>query len=310
MALDPHAARFLDMLAAACAGGQEDRTVESYRSAFARLTAFSGRPEQSDVADGWAQGRSAAIPIRIYAPPGAGSEPLPTLVYFHGGGWVAGSLQTHDHLCGFLAHDSGCKIVAVSYRLAPEFQFPAGLEDCCDALLALSCQAETFGIDRERIAVGGDSAGAGLAVAACRFASARGLPIALQLLLCPVLDPWGDWPSRRAFASGFFLEETAMADYLAFYGAPADLADPRVSPLRASDFTNLPSALIHTAEFDPVRDEGRAYADVLASAGVPVRYTCHSGMIHHFYGLTGVIASARRTLVGIGCELGEHLKAP
>jgi acetyl esterase/lipase len=235
---------------------------------------------------------------------------LPTLVYFHGGGWVAGSLQTHDRLCRSLAEDSGCRIIAVDYRLAPENRFPAGLEDCCDALLALGSRAETFGVDRRKIAVGGDSAGAHLAVAACRLAGELGASIACQLLLCPVLDPWGDWPSRRALSTGFFLEETAMADYLGFYGASASPADPRLSPLRMSNFGTLPPAHIHTAEFDPVRDEGHAYADALASAGVPVRYTRHAGMIHHFYGLTGVIPSARRALATIAREFGEALRAP
>lgn len=310
MPLDPHAARFLDMLAVSGAPDQKDRAVESYRSAFARLTAFSGPPERnaSSIKDAELRGREGVIPIRVYSPPESGSHPLPTLVFFHGGGWVAGGLQSHDRLCRFLAEDSGCRIVAVDYRLAPENEFPAGLDDCCDALLALSSQAEAFGVLRGRIAVGGDSAGAHLAVGVCRLAGDLEAPIAHQLLLCPVIDPWGDWPSRRAFGAGFFLEETAMADYVSFYGPSLDPADPRLSPLRASEFRTLPPAHVHTAEFDAVRDEGRAYADALASAGVPVRYTCHSGMIHHFYGLTGVIPSARTALRAIGRGLGEALR--
>jgi acetyl esterase/lipase len=229
---------------------------------------------------------------------------LPGLVYFHGGGWVSGDLETHDSICAGLCDFARCAIVAIEYRLAPEWRFPAAHDDAVAAVAAAAANPARFGIDPARLGVGGDSAGAGLATAAAREAGDRGVAIALQLLLCPVLDPLPRAPSRREFAEGFLLEEAAMARYWELY-APEGLSpgDPRVTPARAADLSRAPPALIHCAEFDPVRDEGLDYARALARAGARVRHKVHRGMIHHFYGLGAVIPAGQAALAEIGATL-------
>jgi acetyl esterase len=304
--LDPGAARFLAMLAAANPPNRTDRSLQAYRNGFAQLGSFADAPQENlclvEDASLALEGRSIAV--RIYSRPLYAAEPPPSLIWFHGGGWIAGSLQTSDPLCRLLAQESGRRVIAVDYRLAPEFAFPAGLQDCCESVLAIATRGESYGVRKNDIAVGGESAGAHLAVAACQFARDRGVCLSRQLLLCPVIDPLGDWPSRRTFSKGYLLEETAISDYVGFYGLDLDRADPRLSPLRSSDFHNLPPADIHTAEYDPVRDEGAAYAAALTAAAVPVRYVCHPGMIHNFYSLGGVIPEARKRLAAIGTAFG------
>ena len=237
-------------------------------------------------------GPAGPIPLRIYTPAPKPPGVLPALIFFHGGGLVAGSLDTHDALCRALAEGIGAKVVAVGYRLAPEHPFPAAIEDSFAAMQWVFANAATLEIDPDRIAVGGDSGGGTLAAVVTQMAKAAGGPrITFQLLLCPVLDFGAESASRRDFAEGYLLDRTTMESDLAHY-APGDLMDPRVSPLRGVDLGGLPPAAIHTAEFDPLRDEGEAYAKRLANAGVAVSHTCHAGLIHHFYGLTTVIPSA------------------
>lgn len=280
------------------------------RAALASLMRFAGPPvEVGAVRDASVPAPGGPRPVRTYAPPGLGPGPAPGLVYFHGGGLVAGGLDTHDALCRTLCREAACRVVAVDYRLAPEHPFPAAVEDACAALAFVLVEAAAFGIDPARVAIGGDSAGATLAtVAAAASRTGPGARPKAQLLLCPVLDAGADTPSRRAFATGYLLDRTLMerdlADYLPGGG---DLADPRLSPLRAPDVSDLPETLIHTAAFDPLRDEGAAYAGQLRAAGVAVRHTCHAGMVHHFYGLTGVVPRARAILADIGAELRAAL---
>jgi acetyl esterase/lipase len=244
------------------------------------------------------------LALRTYSPKGLGDREGPALVYFHGGGWVSGDLDSHDALCATLAHSGDCRVLAIDYRLAPEARFPAAQEDAFAAVMAIAAQPERWALDRRRLGVGGDSAGGHLAAIAARHAADAGVPLALQLLLCPVMDPLARTPSRRAFASGFLIEEATMERYWDLYcveGLSPD--DPLVAPLRNSTFAGLPPALIHTAEYDSLRDEGAQYAEVLASAGVAVRHQVHAGMIHHFYGLGGVIPSAQTALLEIGAQL-------
>jgi acetyl esterase/lipase len=199
--------------------------------------------------------------------------------------------------------------LAVGYRLAPEHKFPAAVEDSLAATRWVMEQAQELGIDRERIGIGGDSAGATLAVATClSLRQAKGPPLALQLLLCPVLDADPQTPSRRLFAEGHLIDRDTLRRDLAHYaGADFDPADPRVSPLRARSFAGLPPAFIHTAEFDPMRDEGKAYGEKLETAGVEAHYACHAGMIHHFYGLTNLVPYARQALGQIGAQVRTAL---
>ena len=242
----------------------------------------------------WARWR-AHCPYRIYRPQPVAAGPLPALNFFHGGGGIFGGIDTHDGLCRVLSSDSGCVVISIGYRQAPEHKFPAAVEDSYAATLWIFAQAAELGLDPRRIAIGGDSAGGGLAAVVCRMAAANAGPrLALQLLFCPVMDLAAESPSRRAFAQGYFLDRTTIDWMIGHYCAPGtDLTDPRLSPLRGEDLLALPPAHIHTAEFDPLRDEGAAYAERLRRAGVATRYTCHAGMIHHFYGMAGAIPAAR-----------------
>ncbi|MER2263708.1 alpha/beta hydrolase [Methylobacterium oxalidis] len=304
MTLDPHACRFLEMIAI---GGVSEPTVAGRRAALRNLARLAARgAEPAETRDLILPGPAGPLHARLYGPPGAGSAPRPGLLFFHGGGFVAGDLDTHDGICRALAAASLCRIVSVAYRLAPEHPFPAAVEDARASLAWVAAQAPRLGIDAGRLAVGGDSAGAGLAAILGQEAREGGPPIAAQLLLCPVLDAVGAGASRTDYASGYFLDAATIARDIEALGV-RDPADPRLSPLRAARLAGLPRALIHTAEYDIVRDDGTAYAARLAEAGVPVRHTCHAGMIHFFYGLGPLIPAGRPALAAIGRELAEIL---
>jgi acetyl esterase/lipase len=190
----------------------------------------------------------------------------------------------------------------VDYRLAPEHQFPAAIEDAIAATKWVSEHARSLGIDAERLVVGGDSAGATLAAVVCQEALRSGGPaISAQCLICPVLDFEETSPSREAFAENHLLEmATLEADLALYLPAGVERGDPRISPLRAVKFTDLPAAIIHTAEFDPMRDEGNAYAAKLVAAGVAVEHVCHDGMIHNFHAMGAILPQGRLVLSQIG----------
>jgi len=310
--LDPSAKRLLDMLAAA--GAMPDiaaMTPQQMREGFRRLARsvdLKGVPIGA-TADGELPGPGGALPYRIYTPQQPAARPLPALVFFHGGGCVFGDIDTHDGLCRMLSAESGCAVISVGYRRAPEHRFPAAVEDSYAATQWVADHAAELGLDARRIAVGGDSAGAGLAVVVCQMAATRRGPgIALQLLFCPVLDMRAQTPSRLAFAEGYFLNQATIDWMLGHYcAADVDCDDPRLSPLRAAQFSGLPPAHIHTAEFDPLRDEGEAYAQVLRRAGVGARYTCHAGMIHYFYAMAGAIPAARTALKAAAAAMRDAL---
>ena len=311
MPLDPHAARFLRMLAVSGMPEASQLDPGSIRAAFQRL---AETVDVKDVVVGGVENISIPGPlgplnIRVYSPLGAGSRLLPGLVYFHGGAWVFCNLDTHDGLCRALANSSGCRVVSVDYRQAPEHKIPAVIEECYAATAWVIEHASELAIDGRRTAIGGDSAGGTLAAVICQLARARcGPKLALQVLLCPKTDVASESASRQEFASGYFFDRTTLEWALKLACPPQlDLRDPRVSPLRAADLSGLPAAQIHTAEFDPLRDEGKAYADRLEQAGVDVHYTCHAGMIHHFYGMAGIIPYARTALETVGSAIGEGL---
>jgi acetyl esterase/lipase len=306
MALDRHAKRFLDMLSAGAPADVSRMTIGEVREAFAKLmrlseTGIGGESVETRLCS--APGE--AIGARVYSPNAAGKGRLPGLVYFHGGGLVAGSLETHDALARLLANETGCRLVSVDYRLAPEDKFPAAVTDCHAATLAVFGQAEALGIDPARIGIAGDSAGATLAAVVCQMlCQTQSAKPALQLLLCPIMDFVTEMPSRLAFGHGYLLDRAMLARDLGYYlPAGAEAADWRVSPLRLRDLSRLPPSYIHTAEFDPLRDEGDTYANVLRRAGVTVSYTCHPGMIHLFYALGSVIPYARTAIKKIGSEI-------
>jgi acetyl esterase len=311
MPLDPLAKRFLAMTAAASPGDRSrpsaqerpQERIHERRQALAKLMQFA-RADVTVVTgiDGLLPGPAGDIPYRLYAPANATIDPLPGFVFFHGGGMVAGSIETHDRVCAALAQTTGCRLISVDYRLAPEHKFPAAIEDAIAATRWIYDQAGSLGIDAAKLVVGGDSAGATLSAVVCQHARHNNGPaIALQCLLCPVLDFDEPSPSRQAFAENHLLDKATidadLADYLSIDADPADL---RISPLRANDLAGLPAAIIHTAEFDPMRDEGNAYAQKLTAAGIAVEHVCHDGMIHNFHAMGAILPQGKLVLLQIG----------
>lgn len=307
MPLDPRARRFLDTLAAMNPPSALSLSVEERRDALRHLLSFSGvAAPVSAVHERSVPGPEGPLAIRVYTPASMqAARLLPGLIYFHGGGLVAGSLDTHDPVCRSLANASGCRVLSVDYRLAPEHPFPAAIADTCAATSCVAANAEDWGIDAARLGVCGDSAGATLAAVVCQTLTASGQTgIAFQFLLCPIMDLAGQSDSRRDFAQGYLVDEATLQHDLKHYlAAGTDPADPCVSPLRASDLRALPPTAIHTAEFDPLRDEGRAYAERLTAAGVRTIYRCHPGMIHLFYGMGGLIPYAGVAFQQIGADI-------
>ena len=226
----------------------------------------------------------SGLAVRIYTPSGGSDALHPMLVFFHGGGWVMGGLDTHDMICRHIAHSSAALVVSVSYRLAPEWPYPAALDDALYATQWLLDNGETLGGDASRLAVGGDSAGGTLAAAVARRLRDAGeqAPI-FQWLLYPVTDFQSQSVSRQENADGYLLTTRAI-DYFQNLYCPDSRAwgDADVSPLRNKRFSGLPPALIQTAQYDPLRDEGRAYGDALTAAGIAADYRCYEGMVHGF----------------------------
>jgi acetyl esterase len=302
MPLDPKAKRFLAMMAAVSPRDRSRTTPNDRRQALAKLMELARADLTGAVGvDGILPGPAGDIPYRVYAP---SDDPghLPGFVFFHGGGMVAGSIDTHDRVCAALAQMTGCRLISVGYRLAPEDKFPAAVEDAIAATRWVSEHASSLGIDATRLVIGGDSAGATLGAVVCQDAVQHaGPPILLQCLICPVLDFGGTSSSRRAFAENYLLDKVTLdADLADYLPDGADPADPRISPLRATTLAGLPAAIIHTAEFDPMRDEGNAYARKLMAAGIAVEHVCHDGMIHNFHAMGAILPQALRVLRQIG----------
>lgn len=310
MPLDSRVRRFLDKLAASGASGALALSVAERRRSLEQLLSFGGpgRPVAS-VTERTIAGPGGALRLRIYTPAGApDGQPLPALVYFHGGGFVAGTLDTHDGICRSLTAACNCLLLSVDYRLAPEHPFPAAVEDAVAATGWIAAHAAELGIDVRRLGVCGDSAGATLAAVACQPQASGGQPLRCQVLICPIMDYAGESESRRTLARGYLVDQETLEHDLRYY-LPAGVgrADPRVSPLRATELRGLPPACVHTAEYDPLRDEGAAYAARLGEAGVASTYRCHPGMIHLFYGLGAVIPYADSAFDLIGADVRSLL---
>jgi acetyl esterase/lipase len=301
MPLDPLAKRLLTMMAAATPAERRRQTANERRQSLVKLMQFA-RSNAAGVSasDGALPGPGGDIAYRLYAPDANGA-PAPGFIFFHGGGMVAGSIDTHDRVAAALAEATGCRLISVDYRLAPEHKFPAAIEDAIAATAFVARNAASFGIDAEKLVIGGDSAGATLAAVVCQHALRHGPTIVAQCLICPVLDFEETSPSRETFAENHLIDratlEADLADYLPEGTDPADV---RISPLRALHVAGLPPAIIHTAEFDPMRDEGNAYARKLLAAGVSVEHVCHDGMIHNFHAMSAVLPQARLILSQIG----------
>jgi len=295
--LDREARALLDLM---------DKAIEAGRPKLSSLDVKEGRPavdmmsenseadppEVGAIEDGTLPGPLGAIKYRRYRPlgvsAGANGAALATLIYYHGGGFVIGNIETHDSTCRRLANKSRCQVISIDYRLAPEHPFPAPIDDGLVAFRHIRDNAAAFGIDAKRLAVGGDSAGGGMAAVICQTCKTTGEESpAFQMLIYPATDSSRLSASRVAFADGYFLTKD-LIDWFwnAYVPTGNDPADLRLSPLLAADLTGLPPAFVLTAGFDPLRDEGHAYAERLIDAGVKTTYTNYPGTIHGFFSLT------------------------
>jgi acetyl esterase len=263
-------------------------------------------PDVAQIQDLQAGGPHGAIPVRLYRPLGVtDGQVLPVLVYFHGGGWTIGDLDTHDTLCRELANGAGCAVVSVDYRMGPEHRFPAAVDDCLAATQWVHRHAAELHLDPARLAVGGDSAGGNLATVVSIAARDGGeLPIAYQLLIYPATDQHRSAPSHTENGEGYLLTRDTMAYFTGHYIAdPAQYADWRASPLLHDDLGRLPPALVLTAGYDPLRDEGQAYAEKLTAAGNRASYVCFDRQIHGFIVMGKVLDEANTAVALCAAEL-------
>jgi len=298
MSLDPQAKSFLDTIAGFGGPPLEQLPLAEARKVPLGMIDFGG-PEESmaEVQNRTIPGPGGPIAVRVYRP--VKKETLPVLMFFHGGGFVICNLDTHDRLCRSLAKASGCAVVSVDYRLAPEHKYPAAVEDAYAATQYLAEHAAEFGVDSSRIAVGGDSAGGNLAAVVSLLARDRGGPkLKFQLLIYPLVDFEDESPSMRQFGQGdHFLTIEGMDWFKKSYLASADSArEPSASPMNATDFRGLPPAMVITAECDPLRDQGEAYARKLKAAGAQVELKRYEGMIHPFLSLAGIIDAGKTAI--------------
>ncbi|MEM9693917.1 MAG: alpha/beta hydrolase [Myxococcota bacterium] len=255
------------------------------------------------------ESRRGPVSVRLYSPAGVAMG-SPGIAYLHGGGWVVCSVSTHDIFCRRLAVETGCRIASIRYRLAPEAPFPAAVDDSVEGFRAVKQHAATLGIDPSRLAVGGDSAGGNLsAVVAQRLAGTDEAP-ALQLLIYPAVDATLSFPSIDRFADGFFLTKSKMLWYRDHYAQGADLRDPDLSPYYREDVRGVAPALVYTAGFDPLRDEGMAYAEKLRAAGVPTVLRNFDDQVHAFINMAGLVPSAARAVSQIADDARRALHAP
>ena len=308
MALDPQTQKILDLIYERQGDFELGRTDVATARRVSDARSLPPGPDCA-VADRSIPGPGGPLAIRTYRPHGA-TAPLAALVYFHGGGFVLGGLDGHDGVCRQLSVESGACVVSVDYRLAPEAKFPAAPDDCLAATRWVSANAASLGVDPNRIAVGGDSAGATLAAVVARLAREAGGPaLAFQLLVYPLTD-WRtmDTASYRESAEGFFLTRLGCGWFREQYARDeTDWADPRFSPLVAKDLSRLPPALVITAEHDPIRDDGEAYAAALRNVGVSVTATRYDGTIHGFFSLHAFLDVGKRAVTQAATTLRQTL---
>ena len=294
MALDAQAQTLLTAMEAQGMKDFSEMEVAEAREVALAFIDLEGDPEDvADVADLSAPGPAGDIPLRVYRAPGEG--PHPVLVYFHGGGWVIGDIDVADKPCRSLVNAIGATVISVGYRKAPEHTFPAAPEDCYAATVWIADNAATLGIDPARIAVAGDSAGGNLAAVVAQLTVARGGPALVhQLLIYPAVDAGGEYASRVANGEGYLHTKSAMDWFYAHYlSTPDDVENPLASPIRAADLSGVAPATVITAGYDPLRDEGAAYAKALTAAGVSADHQHNATMIHGFWWMMGAIDHTR-----------------
>jgi acetyl esterase len=298
MPLDPQAKALLDQLASLDGPKLEDLSPAEAREVFKAFGAMFPVPEVARTQAFKVPVDGGEIDAHVFWPMGGSeTEPLPVLVWFHGGGWTVGDLSSSDATAAELANASGCVVVNVDYRLAPEHPFPIPLEDCYAAVQWVVDRSGDLAVEPRRLAVGGDSAGGNLAAAVCLTARELGGPdIRFQLLVYPAVDARMSYPSFRENAEGYFLTASTMEWFWRNYVGSADPEEPMLSPLYAKELAGLPPALVITAEFDPLRDEGEAYAERLRQAGVLAHASQYDGMIHGFLALTSVFDAGAKAM--------------
>ena len=304
MPLDSQMQKIVDATLALGLPPLEQMTVEQARESIRQRTPALGPVQEvKAVEEHHVPVAGGAIGVRLYRP--SDTRPLPALVFYHGGGWVIGDLYTHDGICRAIANAAGCVVASVDYRLAPERKYPAAFEDSYAALTWLAGHAPTLGVDSARLAVGGDSAGGNLAAAvALAVRDRRGPRLVLQLLIYPATAHSFDTVSYRENGEGYMLTREGMKWFWNHYLArPEDGRQPYASPLLAKDLGGLAPALVITAEYDPLRDEGEAYAKRLAEAGVPVTNTRYPGLVHGFIRMINVLDPAKRALDEVAAAL-------
>jgi len=305
--LDPQAEAILQNMAQMNVPPFHTLTPAGAREVMGTMAALSSGPQvAANVENLTIPGPAGQIPVRIYTPSGDG--PFPVLVFFHGGGWVLCDLDTHDNLCRSLSNRACCIVVSVGYRLAPEHKFPAAVEDAYAATQWVAHNAHRINGDPARIAVGGDSAGGNLAAVVAIMARDRNGPrLIYQLLMYPVTDvASADTDSHRDYAEGYFLNRADGTWFCYNYlNSEDDRFNPLVSPLLTPDLSRLPPALVITAEFDVLRDEGEAYAKRLKKAGVSAKYTRYKGMIHGFLSMDGLLDQAKNGIAEASAALRE-----
>jgi acetyl esterase len=278
-------------------------TPAQARASVRERSAVLPREDVASVRDHQLPVPGGTIAVRVFTP--RGPAPRPALVYFHGGGWVTGDVETHEGICRTLANAAGCVVASVDYRCAPEFAYPTAAEDCYAATRWVVDSARALGVDARRLAVCGDSAGGNLAAVVALIARDRGGPaLALQVLVYPITDYDFTRPSYVENAEGYLLTSDGMRFYWEQYVPnEADRTQAYVAPMRAASLAGLPPALVITAEYDPLRDEGEAYATALAQAGVPVTQSRYPGMIHAFFRFTHAMESARAAVAEVVAAL-------
>jgi acetyl esterase len=304
MALDPQAQVLCDALNALGPTPSSDDLLQQARDGLAMLHASGTGPAEDVYAVGDLD--ADGVPVRVYRP--SAEDGLPVVVYLHGGGWTIGSVDVYDPITRALANAANVTVVSVDYRLAPEHPYPAPLDDCWTALQWVAANASQFEADAGRLAIAGDSAGGNLAAVCALLARDAGLPLRLQALIYPVTDAGMTHASYAENGEGYLLTATQMRWFVDCYTrGGADVADWHISPLRAADVSRVAPALVLTAEYDPLRDEGEAYAKRLADAGIPVEHTRFDGMIHAFFALPGILDQGKVALTQLANALGKAL---